>query len=334
MDKKTLFNKALADLVSFAIKNHNSVTMDQVKTYFEGLIEDDSQYSFICDYLAINKITVEGFVPSLTNIFSDDQPEKESSSDDTTSGNPISEKSDIKIDESSDLPEVSADEMALIDMYLKDIEDIAVVSLQEQCELVDKLLGGDTSVTSKIVDSKLMNAFNIAKKYSNKGISFGDLIQEANLELMIAISEYQAKDGDFNNYIDGRIEKAVLRTINDETNSERVGKHLADKLNQLDNATKELNKKLGRVPEISELAKYMGIEEDKVSILLKTSLDTLSVNEDSQITDAKTAEEMLQDNSVDANSLMGQTGISNDDSFDLTKPSGGSDPLTWRKHSR
>ena len=334
MDKKTLFNKALADLVSFAIKNHNSVTMDQVKTYFEGLIEDDSQYSFICDYLAINKITVEGFVPSLTNIFSDDQPEKDVTSDDTVSNNMDTQTASSDIDESSDLPEVSADKMALIDMYLKDIEDIAVVSLQEQCELVDKLLGGDTSVTSKIVDSKLMNAFNIAKKYSNKGISFGDLIQEANLELMIAISEYQAKDGDFNNYIDGRIEKAVLRTINDETNSERVGKHLADKLNQLDNATKELNKKLGRVPEISELAKYMGIEEDEVSILLKTSLDTLSVNEDSQITDAKTAEEMLQDNSVDTNSLMGQTGISNDDSFDLTRPSGGSDPLTWRKHSR
>ena len=144
MDKKTLFNKALADLVSFAIKNHNSVTMDQVKTYFEGLIEDDSQYSFICEYLSINKITVEGFVPSLTNIFSDYQPEKDVTSYATVSNNMDTQTASSDIDESSDLPEISADEMALIDMYLKDIEDIAVVSLQKQCELVDKLLGGDT----------------------------------------------------------------------------------------------------------------------------------------------------------------------------------------------
>ena len=91
-----------------------------------------------------------------------------------------------------------------------------------------------------------------------------------------------------------------------------MGQHLADKLNQLDNTTKKLNKKLGRVPELSELADAMGISEDEASLLLKTSLDTLSVNEDTQITE----------DSSDENNI------------DLTTPSSGSDPLTWRKHSR
>ena len=129
---------------------------------------------------------------------------------------------------------------------------------------------------------------------------------------MIAFSEYQTSMGDFNQYVDARIENAIVNTINYEINSDRVGQHLADKLNQLDNTTKELNKKLGRVPELSELADAMGISKDEVSLLLKTSLDTLSINEDTQIT---------QDSS-------------NDNNMDLTTPSSGTDPLTWRKHSR
>ena len=96
---------------------------------------------------------------------------------------------------------------------------------------------------------------------------------------------------------------------------------MADKLNQLDNTTKALSKKLGRVPEISELSEAMGISVDEVSLLLKTSLDTLSVNEDTHITNSDAYESNSQDNysEYDAN---------------ITTPSSGSDPLTWRKHSR
>ena len=69
---------------------------------------------------------------------------------------------------------------------------------------------------------------------------------------------------------------------------------------------------MGHVPEISELSKEMGLDEDEVSILLKTSLDTLSVNEDTHITDEEQP----------------------DCSEDNTTPSSGSDPLQWRKHTR
>ena len=99
------------------------------------------------------------------------------------------------------------------------------------------------------------------------------------------------------------------------------------------------------MPEISELADAMGITEDEASLLLKTSLDTLSVNQDTQITDAKTAEEiakegtvsvedLINNNSVSADGFMGQSYASTDDSMDITKPASGSDPLTWRKHTR
>lgn len=323
-----MFNEALAKLVSYATAHDNLITMEDVKSFFNGLIDDDSQYKLIYDYLSINKIEIKGFTPSDDNIF-----------DDSHGMNAISEN--IAKDENGQ----SQEETDFIKMYMDDMDALQTVSDVEQAALVNKLIAGDASASTPLVESKLKKVADIAKKYCGKGVTFGDLIQEGNLELMVAVSEYTKECGDFNNYIDKRIEQGIRNVINSQINSDRIGQHLADKLNQLDNTTSKLSKELGRVPEISELADAMGITEDEASLLLKTSLDTLSVNQDTQITDAKTAEEiakegtvsledLINNNSVSADGLMGQSYASTDDSMDITKPASGSDPLTWRKHTR
>ena len=328
MDKKTMFNEALAKLVSYATAHDNLITMEDVKSFFNGLIDDDSQYKLIYDYLSINKIEIKGFTPSDDNIF-----------DDSHGMNAISEN--IAKDENGQ----SQEETDFIKMYMDDMDALQTVSDVEQTALVNKLIAGDACASTPLVESKLKKVADIAKKYCGKGVTFGDLIQEGNLELMVAVSEYTKECGDFNNYIDKRIEQGIRNVINSQINSDRIGQHLADKLNQLDNTTSKLSKELGRVPEISELADAMGITEDEASLLLKTSLDTLSVNQDTQITDAKTAEEiakegtvsledLINNNSVSADGFMGQSYASTDDSMDITKPASGSDPLTWRKHTR
>lgn len=328
MDKKTMFNEALAKLVSYATAHDNLITMEDVKSFFNGLIDDDSQYKLIYDYLSINKIEIKGFTPSDDNIF-----------DDSHGMNAISEN--IAKDENGQ----SQEETDFIKMYMDDMDALQTVSDVEQAALVNKLIAGDASASTPLVESKLKKVADIAKKYCGKGVTFGDLIQEGNLELMVAVSEYTKECGDFNNYIDKRIKQGIRNVINSQINSDRIGQHLADKLNQLDNTTSKLSKELGRVPEISELADAMGITEDEASLLLKTSLDTLSVNQDTQITDAKTAEEiakegtvsvedLINNNSVSADGFMGQSYASTDDSMDITKPASGSDPLTWRKHTR
>lgn len=323
-----MFNEALAKLVSYATAHDNLITMEDVKSFFNGLIDDDSQYKLIYDYLSINKIEIKGFTPSDDNIF-----------DDSHGMNAISEN--IAKDENGQ----SQEETDFKKMYMDDMDVLQTVSDVEQAALVNKLIAGDASASTPLVESKLKKVADIAKKYCGKGVTFGDLIQEGNLELMVAVSEYTKECGDFNNYIDKRIEQGIRNVINSQINSDRIGQHLADKLNQLDNTTSKLSKELGRVPEISELADAMGITEDEASLLLKTSLDTLSVNQDTQITDAKTAEEiakegtvsvedLINNNSVSADGFMGQSYASTDDSMDITKPASGSDPLTWRKHTR
>ena len=304
MDKKILFNEALTKLVSYATTKGNSVTMEEVKSHFQGFIDDDSQYQLIYDYLSANKIEIQGFTPSDDNFF-------DFRSEDVVISEQLSKNENNE----------SKEELNFVNMYMTDMDQIISLSNEEQKVLIEKLLSGDSSCSDKLIESKLRTVADIAQKYRGKGVSFGDLIQEGNLELMIAVSEYHSALGDFNSYIDRRVENAIINTINTEINSGRISQHLADKLNQLDNTTKALSKKLGRVPEISELSEAMGISVDEVSLLLKTSLDTLSVNEDTHITNSDAYESNSQDNysEYDAN---------------ITTPSSGSDPLTWRKHSR
>lgn len=263
MDKKVLFNETLTSLVEFAAVNYNEITMDDVKTYFKDLVEDESQYQFIYDYLAVNKIKIEGYNPSIDTV--EDIP------------------SEMEVSETSNVTE-SEEELAFIDMYMNEISDILPASDKDIVELVSKLLSGDLSVVNRLVECNLSTVAEIAKDYKGKGVTFGDLIQEGNIGLMLAISDYSENCGDFSDYIKKKVSNTLEEVISSQINSDRINQHLADKLNQLDAVTKNLSEKLGRVPEISELAEAMSITEDEVSTLLKTSLDTLSVNEDTQIT--------------------------------------------------
>ena len=105
MDKKTMFNEALAKLVSYATAHDKLITMEDVKSFFNGLIDDDSQYKLIYDYLSINKIEIKGFTPSDDNIF-----------DDSHGMNAISEN--IAKDENGQ----SQEETDFIKMYMDDMD--------------------------------------------------------------------------------------------------------------------------------------------------------------------------------------------------------------------
>lgn len=302
MDKKALFNQALTSLVEFSAVKGNEITMEDVKDYFKDIIDDDSQYQFIYDYLSINKIKVKGFTPTS---FFDNSNSTMTKHNETSSDNSGSNK----------LKE-SDEEISFVNMYMADLEKIEPISDMEKSVLIEKLLSGDTSVTKRLIEGHLSLTAQIAESFRGRGVTFGDLIQEGNIGLMVAISEYQKDCGSFENFIAKRVTASIENTINEQIHSDRIGQHLADKLNLLDKTTKELNEKLGRVPDIAELSEAMGIEEDEVSLLLKTSLDTLSINEDTNITDVPS----------DDKGTYSTTSS-------LTEPSSGKDPLTWR-HSK
>lgn len=277
MDKKVLFNEALTSIVEYASKNGNKITMDDVKKFFENLIDDESQYTFINDYLAINKIEVDGFTP--TNSLGS------SEADDSDNDN-----SDISANSPERLVPVSEseEEIKFIEMYMDEISNVEKVDAAVLNEMIAKLLSGDLDVVNNIVESQLHLVADVAQSYRGKGATFGDLIQEGNLGLMLGISEYNSDCGPFIPFITRKIKAAMEAAISEQVNSQRIGEHLAEQLNRLDEVTRNLTEELGHAPEIEDIAKAMSLTEDEVSTLLKTSLDTLAVNEDSP--DVETAQ--------------------------------------------
>ena len=200
-------------------------------------------------------------------------------------------------------------ELAVIEMYMKDVENLPQLSDEEKEDLITRLADGDSSVIEDLTNSMLLHVAEMAQDYRDKGVSFGDLIQEGNVALTEVISDY---DGDadiesFNEMVDEAVTEAFESAVKEQAESDKISQRLADKLNLLDDTTKRLTEKLGRVPEASELAKEMDIPEEEVDNLLKISLDLLSVNEDSHLVDDIDA-------SIDE--------VDMDDSDD--------DPLDWR----
>lgn len=290
MDKRTQFNETLTSFVEFAATLGNEVSIDDVKLYFKDFIEDESQYQFIYDYLIINKINVREY---------DAPVNKESDSEPAPSVNQAENTAE------------SEEELSFIKMYMKELETVPPVSDNEKSILISELLSGNLDVINRLVECHLSLVAEIAETYRNQGVTFGDLIQEGNIGLMLGLSDYDSKFGDFDTFIREKITAALNEVVNSQIHSDRIGQHLADKLNQLDAATKNLSEALGRVPELKELAEAMSISEDEVSLLLKTSLDTLSVNEDTQLTDEDNASE-------------------NNDSYSTPAK----DPLQWRVNKK
>lgn len=302
MDKKVLFNETLTSLVEFAAANGNEITNDDVKLYFKDLIEDEKQYDFINEYLTLNQIVVKGYTANQTNLFQQDSLDNATESSSNVGSDSVATQklnaisSDDKLsdnldsnNQSDDIVE-SEEELAFVKMYMEEMKSIPSAKDGEIEQLTDELLKGNLSVKDRLIECNLALVADIAEIYRNKGVHYGDLIQEGNLGLMMAIAEYNSDCGDFNTFVKNRIMSTIEETINDQINSSRVGTHLADKLNRLDEVTKLLSEKLGRVPDIKELAESMSISEDEASQLLKISLDTLSVNEDTQIAEESDAD--------------------------------------------
>lgn len=194
-------------------------------------------------------------------------------------------------------------ELAVIEMYMKDVENLPQLSDEEKEDLIMRLADGDSSVVEDLVNSELLHVAEMAQDYRDKGVRFGDLIQEGNVALTEVISDYDG-DGDlesFNELVDEAVTEAFESAIKEQAESDKISQVLADKLNLLDETTKKLSEKLGRVPEASELAKEMDIPEEEVDNLLKISLDVLSVNEDSHLADDidSTIDDIDEDDSDD-----------------------------------
>jgi RNA polymerase primary sigma factor len=128
----------------------------------------------------------------------------------------------------------------------------------------------------EMIESNLRLVISIARKYTNRGLQFLDLIQEGNLGLIKAVEKFEYRLGNkFSTYATWWIRQAITRAIADQSRTIRLPVHIVEIVNKLARVSSEMSQELGREPFIKELADTIGITETKVRQVMKISQETI-----------------------------------------------------------
>ena len=174
-----------------------------------------------------------------------------------------------------DLSKLSTDS---IQMYLKEIGRVPLITSAEEVALAKDKDDGDQRAARKLIEANLRLVVSIAKKFSGYGLTFLDLIQEGNIGLFRAVEKYDWKRGyKFSTYATWWIRQAIIRSLADQSRTIRIPVHVVEVLGKFHQADRWLLQQLGRQPTPEEIASELGVQVNQARYLLKISQDVISL---------------------------------------------------------
>ena len=162
--------------------------------------------------------------------------------------------------------------------YLKEIGSIPLLTQEQEQELAKRKAEGDTLAGQKLVEANLRLVVSIAKRYTGRGMSFLDLVQEGNIGLMKAVEKFDyAKGYRLSTYATWWVKQSVTRALADQSRTIRLPVHMVEAVNRVRRAQRALAVRLGREPSNEEIGKEVGMSEKRVTELMQSSGDTVSL---------------------------------------------------------
>ncbi|MGB5589020.1 MAG: RNA polymerase sigma factor RpoD [Gammaproteobacteria bacterium] len=161
------------------------------------------------------------------------------------------------------------------------VQDDTYLSIHELKEISRQMSIGEAKARrakKEMVEANLRLVISIAKKYTNRGLQFLDLIQEGNIGLMKAVDKFEYRRGyKFSTYATWWIRQAITRSIADQARTIRIPVHMIETINKLNRISRQMLQEMGREPTPEELAERMEMPEDKVRKVLKIAKEPISM---------------------------------------------------------
>ncbi|OON85324.1 RNA polymerase sigma factor RpoD [Oribacterium sp. C9] len=278
LSKEELVKKIEA-LCKKAIKNKNSIDQAEINEMFAEDKVTEEQMENIGRLIEnrgieINPIVDESLLKvmeaGVLSVDSDDDIE------------PIDDELEKEEEESVDLDAVDLlDGIGTEDpvrMYLKEIGTVPLLTADEEYSLAMRKANGDEDAKQRLIEANLRLVVSIAKRYTGRGMSFLDLVQEGNLGLIKGVEKFDPEKGfKLSTYATWWIRQSVTRALADQARTIRVPVHMVETINKMSKMQRKLTLELGYEPSVKELAEHLDMTEEKVQEIMQIAREPASL---------------------------------------------------------
>ncbi len=176
-----------------------------------------------------------------------------------------------------------------LEVYLKDISKVPLLTADEEKELAYKIQAGDEKAREAMTVANLRLVVSIAKIYTNRGLMFMDLIEEGNIGLLKAVERFDPK---------AEIKQSIRRAITNTVKTVRIPAYMVEIISQWKNATQTLANDLGRQPSVAEVAKAVDIPAEKVNVIKRVVRAAMNANQPVSLDVAYQGNDVIEDQSM------------------------------------
>ena len=245
----------------FADTELNTESIEQIYSYLENKgieINEDSVDDMNIDIDNIDNITDEDSL-----LLDDDEFDKDS-------------EEDIDLSAIDLLEGVGTEDP--VRMYLKEIGTVPLLTANEELELAKRKQDGDEYAKQRLIEANLRLVVSIAKRYTGRGMSFLDLVQEGNLGLIKGVEKFDYTKGfKLSTYATWWIRQSVTRALADQARTIRVPVHMVETINKMSKMQRKLTLELGYEPSVTELANALDMTEEKVMEIMQIAREPASL---------------------------------------------------------
>ena len=269
--EKEVFLDKLKKLVALGKSKQNALDATEINDFFAGDNLGPEQMDEIYNYLEHSNIDV---VPVIDDaMLADDSMLLDDLDDDYREDK---DGEDIDLDAIDLLEGIGTEDP--VRMYLKEIGTVPLLSADEELRLAKRKAEGDESAKERLIEANLRLVVSIAKRYTGRGMSFLDLVQEGNLGLIKGVEKFDYTKGyKLSTYATWWIRQSVTRALADQARTIRVPVHMVETINKMSKMQRKLTLELGYEPSVTELAEALEMSEDKVMEIMQIAREPASL---------------------------------------------------------